>query len=635
MAFSLLKTLFAGKDSKIDALLQDLDEIGQLDRLLKHPSFSLEGLEKLLEALLPSQEFYRDIGGIVGYQKKILSLLQEKKEIFSPSVQYHAPHFIDISTMDAETSEAVSWGIEALPEMAEMIPLGGAADRLHLIDEITGSELPAAKLRFGGKILLARLIRDIEAREHLYFERYGKQILTPIGIMTSFEKNNHDHVMKILEENRWFNRPKELFYIVPQPLVPVVDEKGDWILSDDLKWVMKPGGHGVIWKLAIDTGMFSWFESLGRKKALVRQINNPIAGLDYGLLAFLGIGWKKNKKFGFASCPRLLRAAEGVNVLIENKVDGKSSIVLTNIEYCDFARFGIQDLPLKEGEPYSRFSSNTNLLFVDLLSIQKAVQECPLPGLLLNLKKGTFTNANGLKKEAVLGRLESTMQNIADVFIEEKRDSLIPENTFITYNQRHKTISTTKRAFVEGGGVQETPELCFFDFLFAARELLESFCAFVLPKARSFEEYLAKGPEFVLLFHPSLGPLYSIIQQKLRKGFLSLGAELNLEISDLLMDGIFVDGSLQIEGMRGRCILRDVAICNRGVDWGSSGPFWKGDFRRQESVEILLKGDSEFIAEGVTFTGPHRFEVEDGVSMRVTQVDGQLFSSEKSKRDMS
>jgi hypothetical protein len=65
-------------------------------------------------------------------------------------------------------------------------------------------------------------------------------------------------------------------------------------------------------------------------------------------------------------------------------------------------------------------------------------------------------------------------------------------------------------------------------------------------------------------------------------------------------------------------------VSNQGVNWDESRPFWKGDFCRFEGVEIFLKGNSEFMAEGVTFVGSHRFEVEDGASMRVTQVEGSL-----------
>ena len=84
--------------------------------------------------------------------------------------------------------------------------------------------------------------------------------------------------------------------------------------------------------------------------------------------------------FGFASCPRLLKAAEGINVLLERKKEETVELVLTNIEYCDFAKFGIQDLPLKEGDPYSRFTSNTNILFADLKAIGQAIDLCPFQG---------------------------------------------------------------------------------------------------------------------------------------------------------------------------------------------------------------------------------------------------------------
>ena len=42
-----------------------------------------------------------------------------------------------------------------------------------------------------------------------------------------------------------------------QPLVPTVDAKeGKWVKSEPFKLVLKPGGHGVIWKLASDKGIF-------------------------------------------------------------------------------------------------------------------------------------------------------------------------------------------------------------------------------------------------------------------------------------------------------------------------------------------------------------------------------------------
>jgi len=398
-----------------EMVLKQLVAIGQADRLLAG-KFDAVHLQELLEKMIAIDQFYREIGGIVGYQEKVSELIDGKREDHGPA-EYRSPSYIDITEESASVEEATQWGIDAIPVMGEIYPLGGAADRLHLIEEKTGMELPAAKLQFAGRPLLEQLIRDLQGREFLYFQKTGKQLTTPIAMMTSHEKNNHAHVMGICESLNWFGRPKETFRFFTQPLVPTVNENGEWCLSGPLKPLLKPGGHGAIWKLARDEGVFAWFEAQGRKKILVRQINNPIAGLDYGLLAFTGIGCKKQMVFGFASCPRLLQAAEGVNVLIEKG----NSVVLTNIEYCDFAKFGIEDRPLKEGEPYSRFSSNTNVLFADLSAISEAVDRCPFPGLLINLKKSSYTTEEGEKKEELMGRLESTMQNISPMSLWRKR----------------------------------------------------------------------------------------------------------------------------------------------------------------------------------------------------------------------
>lgn len=608
--------------------LQQLICIGQAERLIPSEIDETK-LIRLLEKMVAVDEFYREMGGIIGYQTKILELLRSEKREPVSGARYHSPAFIDISEEGPFVERAVSWGIEALAFLAEIYPLGGSADRLHLVDEKTGSELPAAKLAFAGKTLLEHLIRDLQAREFLYFQIYGKQITTPIAMMTSHEKNNHAHVVQICEAFRFFGRPKESIRFFTQPLVPTVDAKGNWCLVGLYKPLLKPGGHGAIWKLARDEKIFDWLEKLGRKKCLIRQINNPIAGLDYGLLAFTGIGWKNEMVFGFASAPRLLQAAEGVNVLIERK----SHIVLTNIEYCDFDKFGIADAPLKEGEPYSRFSSNTNILFADLKAVALAVERCPFPGLLINLKKGAYTTESGEKKEESMARLESTMQNIADVFVEEKGKELKTEKTFVTYNQRHKTISTAKKVFIPGKSAQETPENCFYDLLKAHRELLSQ-CGFDLPEQQSFEEYLKNGPEFLFLYHPALGPLYSMIRRKITGGTLSFGSEWILEIADFSAKNLHIKGSLQIIAEQpmghfdekgrlcfskqvGSCILENVTIKNQGVDWKESTPFWKMDLCRNESVKIILKGQSQFIAQNIHLTGSHTFIVEDGQVMKL------------------
>ena len=635
--------LFEGLTQEEELTCKKLIAIGQWKHVVgikTHANQTL--LRDLLKKLLAVDTFYHELGGIVGYQEKVIGFLNGgKDERASEVAAFHPPSFLDIGQESEMVKDAILWGIEALPLMAEFYPLGGAADRLHLVDEETGLELPAAKLPYAGRTLLEGLIRDLSARESLYFRLYGKQVETPIAIMTSLEKNNHHHVLTICEEFAWFGRRKESFHIFTQPLVPAVDQEGNWCLLGPLVPLLKPGGHGALWKLAHDEGVFAWLHSLQRTKVLVRQINNPIAALDYGLLSFTGLGVHQEMVFGFASCPRLLQAAEGVNVVVEKK---NGEVALTNIEYCDFQKYGIEDRPLKEGEPYSRFSSNTNILFADITAIERAVEVCPFPGLLVNLKDAAYTTLSGERKKSVMARLESTMQNIADVFVEpaedfQKRGGTM-EKTFVTYNLRNKTIATAKRAFVPGGSLRETPEECFYVQLQSAKELLEKECYFHLPEKRTLTEVLELGPESFFLYHPALGPLYSLIAQKIKKGSMSLGSELQLEISDLLMEDLHLEGSLLISAAQvmghieegrlqyshrtGRCQLRNVVICNEGVDWQKSKPYWKNQLMRKGSLQITLNGFSEFVAENVSFQGNHSFSVEEGTRMRVSEKEGKM-----------
>src|SRR3990167_573789 len=257
----LFRTFLSGLTLECEFAFKQLALIGQAERLFEgvdDSHFPIESLSDLLSKLLSIDQFYKEIGGIIGHQIKVLSLIGEKKEE-NLGAGYHAPVFHEIGEENEGVRSAVASGIESLSQMAEMYPLGGAADRLHLVDEKTGIELPAAKLPFGGRTLLERLILDLQARESLYYKLYGKRLITPIAMMTSFEKNNHVHVLEICREKKWFGRGEENFRFFTQPLVPAVQSDGNWCVLAPLKPLLKPGGHGALWKLARDAGIFSWF----------------------------------------------------------------------------------------------------------------------------------------------------------------------------------------------------------------------------------------------------------------------------------------------------------------------------------------------------------------------------------------
>jgi hypothetical protein len=452
-------------------------------------------------------------------------------------------------------------------------------------------------------------------------------------MMTSQEKDNHAQILKICAEKSWFGRPQSSFRFFSQPSVPSMNRRGEWCMQGALQLLLKPGGHGVIWKLARESGTLSWLFASGKKKALVRQINNPLAGVDFSLFAFTGFGWLENKIFGFASCPRKVGAAEGVNVLIERKTETGIEYVLTNVEYCDFQKYRQVDLAEKNHLLDSKFYSNTNILFVDLKKVDEAARANPFPGILINPKKISYRKEDQVIEEEV-ARLESTMQNIADSFA-YKFNEVIPSHerrgafqTYLTYNHRKKTISSLKREFVLGAALDETPEGCFLDLAENARELLLAQC-----KMRFLPSKNEKALPFLFSYHPALGPLFSIIAQKIRGGAIAQGSELFLEIAEIEIVDLDLDGALSVlaedamghkseneelfySEKTGKCVLKNVRIRNRGIDWEKSTQLWRNEIARTEECRILIHGDGEFCAENVVFEGPHFIEV--GAGERVT-----------------
>lgn len=571
--------------------------IGQT-HILEYPHELLdheERLKTLLDQLIDIDQFYAPIGGLVGYQKKVEELLGS-----SPTpCDYKPPVPCDIKEQNEEVRKALLHAIKHWGDFAEIYPVGGAADRLKLQDDISHVDLPAARLQFAGQPLLAGLMRDLAAREYLHYKLFGKRVATPVVMMTSQEKNNATHIREICADNDWFGRGEEHFQFITQPLVPTFNKLGKWQLNEPLKLKLKPGGHGAIWNLMLKEKTFDWLRKHGCTKAFIRQINNPIASIDYGALAFLGFGHKEEKAFGFASCDRLEGANEGLNVIATDK---EGNHCLTNVEYCALKAHKIENT--------EAFPANTNILFADIEQAERAAQKQPFPGMLLNFRSG-------------LARLEAMMQNLADSFTAANGESL---PTYLTLNYRHKTISTTKRKFQSGGSWLETPEGCFFDLTRNSHELLTT-CNFLLPSLNS-DAFFDQGPPFIFLYHPILGPLYSIIAQKLRGGKLALHSELILEIADICVENLDLDGSLIVttdhpsSDLSGRCTLKNVTIKNAGYEQ-SEQPFWRHAPKRQESLHIHLGEGSEFIAKNVTLTGHHHIVVPAGMCM-TANTDGSM-----------
>lgn len=676
-------------------------------------------LGRLAKQLLRVEHFYDSMGGVVGYQLKSLQLIlaadKEYKQEGMPAeeqgVSYHVPPGIDLSGEEGHQvgTMAAARGLLSLPQVSEVYPVGGAGDRLGLRCEVSGESLPAAMLPYCGRPMMEGLVRDLQAREYLYYQLTGQQVITPVAIMTSDAKGNHRRITSLMEENNWFGRGKDAFRLFRQPLVPVLSaETGRWLLSAPLKVMMKPGGHGAIWKLMHDDGVFDWLAAKQRHAALVRQISNPMAGVDTTLLALAGTGLSGDYSFGFMSCERTVGAAEGMNVLQSRKrwregEDGQGMWVseygITNVEYTEFERLGINDQASDCGSGHSVFPANTNILYVGLDRAHEKVKEgmrqgcgAELPGVVFNLKKKVeYRDPLTGKVEVVrAGRMECTMQNLADEFVTElptSTNTVEPHelSTFLVYNMRRKvTSSAKKRRDPTSLRVAQTPDGSFYDLMRNAWQILQRCGMRHVPEVGSVEQYLSRGPGFIFLFHPALGPLWDVIAQKISGGALMQGSELVLEVAEARIENVHIDGSflvyahnvlgtcqavdslddsLDVWGLNGkrsfrtwegammkksglggdsaqgvaggsrapvlyssgcgRIHLTNVTIENIGVDWHHPGNlYWRHRIHRHECCVVELQGRSEFEAYDVCIQGQQKFVVPDGYRMLVTQGAG-------------
>ncbi|KAA6420439.1 MAG: low photochemical bleaching 1 [Trebouxia sp. A1-2] len=536
-------------------------------------------VQQLASTLKRVEIFYNSIGGLLGYHRKCLQIMLEGSEqqtsqvepstVAAEEVTFHMPQGPNLAGPNGRqlAAESAAAGLEALPHMAEIYPLGGAGDRLGLKCEHSGEGLPVAVLPYCGRPLLESLIRDVQAREYLYFKLHGVQQMTPIAIMTSDAKDNHRRVTEFINNCDWFGRGKESFRLFRQPLVPLVSAAdGKWLVPQGLAPILKPGGHGAIWKLMLDEGVFSWMYQHDREAAIVRQISNPMAGTDTTLLSLSGAGYTDSRSFGFASCPRVVGAAEGMNVLLERKLqrpDGRveHAYNVTNVEYTEFEKQGICDVPAAPGSQYSCFPANTNVLYVGLKAAELAVRAgveagggAALPGMILNTSKKTaYTDATtGQEHSVPAGRMECTMQNLVDSLAQHFQEAVPSErhgelNTFVVYNQRSRVTSSAKRKRQPGSlKIHQTPDGSFFDLMRNARDLLLR-CGFEVPQLPEVKDYLDHGPSFIFLFHPSLGPLWDVVAQKVQGGSLANKAELVLEVAEACITQLHVDGSLRVQ----------------------------------------------------------------------------------------
>jgi len=481
--------------------------------------------------------------------------------------------------MEPRTEEYALKGLEDLGKLAYVCMVGGVADRFF--EGKGGPCLHAmGKIPFLHRTLLDWILDSIESETSLYRKCFNKEPpIRPVFCMCS--KEGWEHWLRHVQEDRRQLKGKGKMEIIPliQGQAPLLDRRGKWQVQGKAL-LTKPGGHGMVWRVLFqlqDTFQRTQ-EVLKRCSHLVmRQVNNPLCGLGGNALSVFGairshpFGKRQEVDLAFSTVPVQAGMHEG-----RLGCDERGRV--RHMEYSDF-HHEMED----EGD------ANCNLFAISIQAASEATLLNPFPGPLFNDKgKG-------------VSRVELCMQNISD---ECRRIAVL---SF----PRERTCSTIKFAH----GQQETHLSCIKQWMRVHKTFLEEECN------------ASCSDSFLWTYHPSLGPLFSVIKSKVRGGHYSGYWECT--ISEVDVAQLDLEGSLIIRAEndrareQGRCELRNVKVRNRGLR-STVEECAKGVFEHQESMTISFQGMGSFIAHEVTFSGPFSLHVKDGECVHAIQEGGRV-----------
>ncbi|KAL4387539.1 hypothetical protein GQ457_09G030540 [Hibiscus cannabinus] len=179
------------------------------------------------------------------------------------------------------------------------------------------------------------------------------------------------------------------------------------------------------------------------------------------------------------------------------------------------------------------------------------------------------------------GRLECTMQNIADNFldkyypsrcykdVEDKLDTDIVNNEW-----RRVTSSAKKKRKPADTSLHQILDSSLLDIMQNAYDLLSQ-CDVYIPEVES-NKYVDSGPPFLIFLQPAHISIWE---------------------------------------------LHNVKVLNDGMDWPSpDNVYWKHDVCRLKALKVIPHGNIEFEANDVTIHGNHVFEVPNGLAVQLDPI---------------
>lgn len=153
---------------------------------------------------------------------------------------------------------------------------------------------------------------------------------------------------------------------------------------------------------------------------------------------------------------------------------------------------------------------------------------------------------------------------------------------------RPQVTSSAKRKLTPGSTrISQTPDGSFYSLQQNAAELLAR-CGVAAPPLGGVRDYLRRGPGFLFLFHPGLGPMWEVVAHKVQGGALAERAEVQLEVAELSWRDVSVAGSLLVRADTPLGHLEAQQAATGGD--GASGANSSGGSSAEEGTHLSLAG---------------------------------------------
>ena len=99
-------------------LFESLVIIGQYEKILNGLDKDEKAFNFLIKTLDELERFYFEIGGIIGYHYKIISLLRSQQSIQEDKNTYLSPAYFDLTKINKSVNRAIIAGIKNIWQMA-------------------------------------------------------------------------------------------------------------------------------------------------------------------------------------------------------------------------------------------------------------------------------------------------------------------------------------------------------------------------------------------------------------------------------------------------------------------------------------------------------------------------------------